>query len=517
MPTRYQGHQSNWRNEMGINRGFKLLLDIISSTPHPRSLGSGTQLPLFVNNVEAKNRSAIVPLSDEERSTNGKNVQTNSDVGTLQFNKGTNVTNRPSQDSKNASILASFMMNDEWVNLSGNCISALKEPLIILDQLIVILDMQVWGLGLYALLLESVPHLVAVCLAQMVIGVSSATDVQEAKELYGYYQSVLFRDCDGLNLIPTDWLDLLETWLHRTWLRNLKLHHVRLLVLQAKIYSRMENIHKAWRRSDFQSRPYDFTGVHSASRSEGVLCHHIPGRNDFLSYPSLSVLAFVKELSVHTQGMALSLIVAIAYFLGFDKDLLQQGSSIFLLKFVSMLGDNCLLSYVIVQHTWILSSWQMDQKKARLSKDSYHLAISTSHTASNSYDINPSWNHRGDHQSTPQAPTVRFTKPPQLYRRREIHILNVPLPHVPEDFEIISERPFWVLGHEEILTGPTNPSAAPVLSRFSNSTSNSTIMWTKASSAFNLSRFSDSTLDSKAISTNGHESSSRSILCGSLI
>ncbi|KAG0149076.1 hypothetical protein CROQUDRAFT_131588 [Cronartium quercuum f. sp. fusiforme G11] len=131
--------------------------------------------------------------------------QTNAEIDSQEFSIGVNMTKKVSQESRTR--LTSFFLDDKLVDLSAGCVSTLKMPLTRIDRnhatniATFVFRIWVWGLGLWALLLKSVPHLVAMCLSQTVITVSSATDVQGAKTKPDFFDGVVINNYDNIDVI----------------------------------------------------------------------------------------------------------------------------------------------------------------------------------------------------------------------------------------------------------------------------------------------------------------------------
>ncbi|EGG07950.1 uncharacterized protein MELLADRAFT_85277 [Melampsora larici-populina 98AG31] len=158
------------------HNGAKLLLNIIFSMEHPEALKSKV-LPL---------RTAI------QKARNGSTV-----------------------DGSMANS-TSFILDNKLVTLNSECIQELKKPLLNLDRnyrtniATVVFQPWVWGLGMWALILESVPHLAAVWVADIIITVFGALDLHETNLLHEYFHQVVINHCGGIDVLPMYWADVLR-------------------------------------------------------------------------------------------------------------------------------------------------------------------------------------------------------------------------------------------------------------------------------------------------------------------
>ncbi|KAH9811561.1 hypothetical protein DFH28DRAFT_1097334 [Melampsora americana] len=156
------------------HNGAKLLTNIIFTMQNPEALNSTTSLNL---------RTAIQKASSLNTSTT------------------TNST--------------SFILDHKPVTLTFECIQQLKKPLVNLDRnhrtniATLVLQPWIWGLGIWALLLESVPHLAAVLVADLIITVFGVLDVHESTLLHEYFHQVVIDHCDGIDVLPMYWSDIL--------------------------------------------------------------------------------------------------------------------------------------------------------------------------------------------------------------------------------------------------------------------------------------------------------------------
>lgn len=110
----------------------------------------------------------------------------------------------------------SFILDNKLVTLTSECIQELKKPLMNLDRnhrtniATLVFQPWVWGLGIWALLLESVPHLAAMWVADIIITVFGAIDVHESNSLHQYFHQVVVDHCGGIDVLLLYWGDILR-------------------------------------------------------------------------------------------------------------------------------------------------------------------------------------------------------------------------------------------------------------------------------------------------------------------
>lgn len=115
-----------------------------------------------------------------------------------------------------------FLLDGNLINLSSKCVNALSQPMSFIsrshrtDIARMVFQVWIWALTIWALLLESVPHLTAVGASQVLNTAFVALDLKESIDLSGDFTKIVNKDCDGVNVLPDFWpvlikLDLVAT------------------------------------------------------------------------------------------------------------------------------------------------------------------------------------------------------------------------------------------------------------------------------------------------------------------
>ncbi|POW03630.1 hypothetical protein PSTT_10927 [Puccinia striiformis] len=111
---------------------------------------------------------------------------------------------------------AIFVLDGNLINLSAKCVTALKQPMKFIsrshrtDIARIVFHVWLWGLTIWSLLLESIPHLAAVVISQYISAAFVSLDLKKSINLKEDFASVVNNDCDGVDVLPEFWGVLLK-------------------------------------------------------------------------------------------------------------------------------------------------------------------------------------------------------------------------------------------------------------------------------------------------------------------
>ncbi|WAQ83672.1 hypothetical protein PtA15_4A120 [Puccinia triticina] len=111
---------------------------------------------------------------------------------------------------------AIFVLDGNLINLSAKCVTALKQPMKFIsrshrtDIARIVFHIWLWGLTIWGLLLESVPHIAAVVVSQFISTAFVALDLRKTITMKEEFSIVVNSDCDGVDVLPEFWGVLLK-------------------------------------------------------------------------------------------------------------------------------------------------------------------------------------------------------------------------------------------------------------------------------------------------------------------
>ncbi|PLW46423.1 hypothetical protein PCANC_11113 [Puccinia coronata f. sp. avenae] len=158
---------------------------------------------------KAPTKSSLRPLTDLEKDPSAASILD-------EVNRQNGDPNTPQTTDVAAPGAAIFVLDGNLINLSAKCVTALKQPMQYIsrdhrtDIVRMVFQIWLWGLTIWGLLLESIPHLAAVVISQFISLAFVALALRKSLTLKDVFINAVSNECDGVNVLPDFWEVLIK-------------------------------------------------------------------------------------------------------------------------------------------------------------------------------------------------------------------------------------------------------------------------------------------------------------------